>query len=73
MIKPYSEACERNREPILTVIRPILSGTDLDDPFAAVPEPFTGVDVPGPIRDEAGPKHVLCLTHVCYRTISACG
>ncbi len=26
MTKPYSEACERNREPILSVIRPILSG-----------------------------------------------
>ena len=25
MIKPYSDACERNREPILSVIRPILS------------------------------------------------
>ena len=26
MIKPYSEACERNRDPILSVIQPVLSG-----------------------------------------------
>jgi cyclopropane fatty-acyl-phospholipid synthase-like methyltransferase len=26
LIKPYSEACERNRDPILSVIQPILSG-----------------------------------------------
>jgi cyclopropane fatty-acyl-phospholipid synthase-like methyltransferase len=25
LIKPYSEACERNREPILSAIRPVLS------------------------------------------------
>ena len=26
MIKPYSEACERNRSPILAVIQPVLAG-----------------------------------------------